>query len=271
MKKLVLIALGAVFILNESCVSHHHIIMASDLDDTVKTLIKPGMVSVEVNRPWSHRRTWGLMETKDDSLLGMGYVTQVKRGVISSTYRIGTMDTTFAMPNKHFSMQDSILRNRKGEKLEVVRVEPEPCLCEPGIGLVFGRDSVTHNFVPPQKKILEVPLEAVSWTPNKLPQVYAAMIDTIDTSPDGLYSYRLAVRYSDETSCDIFWLTRREWKTDSITTMVYLPSAEHLRYFNEALKPDNEDGRQMTGFSILKDYVEPKKVKKQDHTSRDRK
>lgn len=270
MKKLLLFVFGAAFILCESCTRHHHVVMAYDLDDTVKTLITPGMVSFEVNRPWSHQRTWGLMETRDDSLLGMGYVTQVKRGKINSIYRIGNMDTTFAMPNAHFSMQDSILRNGKNKKLEVIRVEPEPCLCEPGMGISFGGDSVTRNFVPPQKKVVEIPVEMLlDTTEAGLPVILAAHIDTVDTPlPNGEYSYRVAVRYSDKTSCDVFWLIRSEWRKDVLHT-IYMPSAEHREYFRQAFAADSTDKR-VVGLVVMKDYVEPKGVKKQPHDRRDR-
>lgn len=229
MKKLALLMAVPLWMASEVLAQapEHAYRIEAELSAEIRT---PTMVNHIQGRRRQTKPTWVLVETGNgDSTLYSGNLRQVSWGKVLSLYEVS--DTMFVLPTKHYFMEDSILRTRKGKKIECLLIELEPCACTVEDNLKFGADSITTNANGRYKMIFE--MDSINWRPEYDFYVPGIPIETIlraDTATTAVYG--LAFETTNGVACDIMWLHPEE-HLDMVGNKVqlYEVSSSNLKHF----------------------------------------
>ncbi len=267
MKKLASLFFSAIFALSGAIAQQNFQNIITD--DLVENTKVPSRVDYLVAKPKSEKPTNAIIEVDGEPTEIFGQLKQVSKGLVASSYVIGTNPDTIGLPNKDYTMKGAILYNNKGQKLECLIIDLADCECGPKTDIAFNRDSVTANMVPTHKMIAY--LTDVEWKhegARMSPRIPSMAIDTVDSSP--MSTYKLAVWTLDGAICEVFplELTRVEGLTIS---NVYEVSLRHGSRFKETSEGGTFDGKLVQAYLVLKQHNEPvvtKGEKKNKHKKR---
>ncbi len=133
----------------------------------------------------------------------------------TAQYRLGE-DMIISLPVAEFSMKDSILRDRKGKKIECLILDIEQKQVKQADKLVFGQDSLTTNTISTYRLIKEFSLneEGVEWRKKGRFLFPAISTDAVDyNDKPNNYVYGVAVKTDDGVIHTPLWTEVEEFWT----------------------------------------------------------